>query len=65
MIVKTPLKDPTTVMDRSRMSRMKATDPVAKKIVARRRRLWAGCKLIERRPAPRGFGAGLVISVLH
>jgi hypothetical protein len=38
-ITKIPLKAPTTARDRSRISRMKTADPVAKKIVAKRRRL--------------------------
>jgi hypothetical protein len=58
-IMTIPLKALTSVKNRSRMSRTKTTDPVTKKIVPKRRRLLAGRRLIERRPASRSFGTAV------
>jgi hypothetical protein len=63
-MVKTPLKAPRTARDCCRIRRLKATDPVAKKIVATRRRPNLGCG-IERRAAGRSLGTALAISVLQ
>ena len=59
-IMKISLKAPRTATACWTIRRMKTVDPVAKKIVANRRRLLAGRRLIERRAARRSLGTGFL-----